>query len=276
LPDYPSPVCDSFLPALQTHIGRIGELTKVIRFDWRDRVLRTLPREQIDGLILFPATGKYEPVDLQRIKDFKIPVVVMSRMFNDFSVDCVSTDDDFGGALAADHLLSLGHRKLAVLISEPHVPTVDAKVDGFCKRAHLAGVDDVEVIDCRTQSGESSAQKAYEALKSTIETAGLTFTAIFVVSDASALGAIKACHVLGMEIPRQLSLIGSDGIQEGSLYHPALTTIFIDRDLEVYAAVDILSRRLAGNQEEAIQQLIRPRLIVRESTVPFKSEVTND
>ena len=156
LPDYPSPVCDFFLPALRTHIGQIGELAKVIRFDWRDRVLRTLPRDQIDGLILFPATGKYEPGDLQRIKDFKIPVVVMSRMFTDIAVDCVSTDDDFGGSLAADHLLSLGHRKLAVLISEPHVPTVDAKVDGFCKRAHLAGIDDVELIDCRTQSGEPS------------------------------------------------------------------------------------------------------------------------
>jgi len=272
VPDYPSPVCDAFLPALKTRIKQIGELSKIIRFDWRDRILRAIPRNQFDGLILFPAAGKYDPSDLQRIKDFKIPVVVMSRIFSDIAVDCVSTDDDFGGALAAEHLLSLGHRKLAVLISEPHVPTVDAKVNGFCKRAHLAGIDDVEIIDCQTQAGEQSSWKACETLKSRIETGGLTFSAVFVVSDASALGAIKACHTLKIDIPERLSLIGFDGIPEGEVYHPALTTIHCDRNLDVQAAVDILSCRLAGNQEQAIQRLIRPKLVIRESTVAPQSE----
>jgi DNA-binding LacI/PurR family transcriptional regulator len=275
LPDYPSPLWASFLPSFRKHIGRIGELSKVIRFDWQDRVLRTLPRERIDGLILFPAAAKYEPGDLQRIKDFKIPVVVMSRISNDIAMDYVSTDDAFGGALAAEHLLSLGHRKLAVLISEPHVPTVEAKVEGFYNRARLAGIEDVEIIDCRTQSGESSGQNAYDNLKSKIETLGLTFSAIFVVSDASALGAIKACHVLGIEIPKQLSLVGSDGIPEGSLYHPALTTIFIDRDQEVQAAVEILACRLAGDKADALQRSIRPRLVVRESTGPCAAAIIN-
>jgi DNA-binding LacI/PurR family transcriptional regulator len=272
MPDYPSPVYEAFLPALQAEVAQIGELSKIIRFDWRNRILRSVPRNQIDGLVLFPATGRYEPSDLQRMKDFDVPVVVMSRMFADIAVDCVATDDDFGGSLAAEHLLSLGHRKLAVLISEPHVPDVEAKVEGFCKRAHLAGLDDVELIDCGTQSGEPSSWKAYETLKSRIEAGGLTFSAVFVVSDSSALGAIKACHILGIDVPGQLSIIGADGIAEGAMYHPALTTVFGDRMLEVQAAVDILASRLAGDRGEAIQRLIRPTLVVRESTAAITVE----
>lgn len=272
MPDYPSPVFDAFLPALKTQLEQIGELSKIIRFDWRNRVVRSVPKNQIDGLVLFPATGKYEPSDLQRIKDFGIPVVVMSRMFADIAVDCVATDDDFGGSLAAEHLLSLGHRKLAVLISEPRVPDVDAKIEGFCKRAHLAGLDDIELIDCHTQPGDSASWKAYETLKSRIEAGGLTFTGVFVVSDSSALGAIKACHILGIDVPGQLSIIGADGIAEGAMYHPALTTVFGDRMLEVQAAADILALRLAGNRGQAIQRLIRPTLVVRDSTAAITVE----
>ena len=105
----------------------------------------------LKSLIRCKSPGSYFAAAGKRIKDFKIPVVVMARMSNDLAMDFVSTDDAFGGGLAAEHLLSLGHRKLAVLISEPHVPTVEAKVEGFeTGPGWLGFFQDVELIDCRT------------------------------------------------------------------------------------------------------------------------------
>jgi DNA-binding LacI/PurR family transcriptional regulator len=268
LPDYSSPVFDRLVNLTRKKISQVGELTRVIRYDWHDRILRSLPQDNLDGLILVLTSSCFEPGELLRVKEFKIPVVIVESMFKNFAMDCVTGDEEMVGAMAADHLLQLGHRKLAVLISEPKTVVVETRIEGFTKRAHLAGIDDVTLIDCRMQSGESCMQKGHDVLTEHLETNGLNFTGLYVVSDISALGAIKACQTLKIDIPSQLSLIGSDGNPEGAFYHPSLTTVEIDRAQIIQTALDILGRRMDGDSEIAIQKMIRPRLLMRESTCP--------
>jgi DNA-binding LacI/PurR family transcriptional regulator len=268
LPDYSSSIFDRLVALTRENIGQVGELVRVIRYDWHDRILRSLPQDNFDGLILLLTSSCFEPAELMRIKDFKIPVVIVESMFKNFAMDCVTSDEEMVGAMAADHLLKLGHRRLAVLISEPKVVVIQTRIEGFIKRAHLAGVDDVKVIDCQTQSGESSMQKGHDVLKDRLEKEGLDFTGLYVVSDGSALGAIKACQTLKIDIPTRLSIIGSDGNPEGAFYHPSLTTVEIDRTQIIQTALGVLAQRIDGNEEVAIQKMIRPRLVIRESTCP--------
>lgn len=266
--DWPCSLSDLFLSELSEKINQIGELTRVIRYNWADRIIRTLPREKIDALIIIPPGAKLEPSDIYRVYNFSIPVVLVDRVLHNLTVDCVGTDNEYGGAMVANHLIKSGHRKLAVLIAEPHVTTAESRVAGFCKQAKLSGIDHVEIIDCQTISGQNSTSQAYNVLKSKIETGGFNSTGLFVTSDPTALGALKALHDSGISIPKEVGVVGFDDIPESKFYHPSLTTIHQDVPAIAEAAIEIIEKRLSGRKAESYQRAIPPRLVIRESTGP--------
>lgn len=268
VPDVVSPVLDDYLELLRMRIEKNGDLAKVIRYDYRDRVPRTLPREPMDGLLFYPTASLLEGEEISRLKKFGLPVVILDGTYPNLAVDSVSANDTYGGSLAADHLLKLGHRRLGVLVSEPRTGTVDRRMEGFCLQARLMGVEEPTMYDAGTRTGESSIQKAYEEMKRRIAAGALNVTGLFVISDASAMGCLKACHKANIEVPIQLSVIGFDGVEEGAYYHPGLTTIRVDRDKEAQAALEILQRRWSGDSTHSIQKTICPKLVVRESTAP--------
>jgi DNA-binding LacI/PurR family transcriptional regulator len=74
-------------------------------------------------------------------------------------------------------------------------------------------------------------------------------------------------HDVGVALPGQMSLVGFDDIPMARCYHPSLTTIRQHYDKMAAAAVDILERRLGGDEMPRTQQMIAPSLVVRESTV---------
>jgi len=264
LPDYPSPNYDAYA-RLFAEVGQnAGCRTRIVRYDWRETVIRSVPRERFDGLIIVPSAGKVDIADLYRVRRQNIPFVILDRLLTDLEIDFVCSDDELGAAMAAEHLVKLGHRRLAMLLSEPRVD--EARERGFVRQAQLLRAENVSRIDCRTASGESSFRKAYETLMVQVDRKGLDFTGVFVLSDASALGAIKAFHDLNIKVPEAVSVVGFDGISEGEFYHPSLTTIGIDNEEKIHEAMKIIYRRLSGERNGALHHLVRPELIVREST----------
>lgn len=266
VPDVSSPVLDNYLELLRMRIEQNGDLAKVIRYDYRDRVPRTLPRESLDGLLFYPTASYMEGEEIVRLKKFGVPVVILDGTYPNLAVDSVSANDTYGGSLAADHLLKLGHRRLGILVGEPRTGTVDRRMEGFCLQARLMGVEEPQIYDAGTRTGEWSIQKAYEEMKQRIAAGALNVTGLFVVSDVTALGCLKACHETNIQVPEQISVIGFDGLEEGSFYHPSLTTIQVDRDKEARAALEILQRRWSGDSTPSIQKEICPKLITRDST----------
>jgi DNA-binding LacI/PurR family transcriptional regulator len=268
VPNYPSSIYETYITYLNNQVQRIGDLADVIRYDWRDRVIQKLPKQEIDALILIPTSVRLAPADLYGLSKFQIPVVLISRLIRDFTLDCVEPDNEMGAALAAEHLIRLGHQKLAILQAEPAGVSSDFRIAGFVRKAESLGIDKVEIIDSKTQPGENSAVKAYDCLKSRIQNADCSFTGLFVLSDGTALGAIKALHDCRIAIPGQVSIVGFDDAPEAALYHPALTTIRGDYEEVARTAVEIIERRLGGDRDGTIQRMIPPTLVKRESTGP--------
>lgn len=266
IPNYASSVYEDYLEQLMRHVDRIGEVAEVIRYDWRERILQTLPTERVDGLILVPTAYRLAPGDIASLSRFQIPIVLISRLMRDFTIDCVEPDNERGGELAAEHLIGLGHRKLAVLLAEPEGVTSDSRIVGFVRKAKAMGVEGVEIINAGTRPGEHAASKGHEFLKARIRNGGLTFSGLFILSDSTALGGLKALHDCGVAVPRTVSVVGFGDIPEARLYHPSLTTIHEDHDAVARVAVEIIERRLAGDREGTVQRTIPPTLIVREST----------
>ncbi len=247
-------------------VQRIGEVVEIIRYDWRERIVQSLPRKGIDALILIPTSCRLTPADFFGLSQMRVPVVMISRMIRDVAIDCVEPDNVMGGELAAEHLISLGHRNLAILQPEPGCASSESRIDGFTQKAKQSGIESVSLFDTQTRPGEHSALKAYTFLKARIQSEGLNFTGLFVSSDSAALGALRALHDLNISIPGKVSVVGFGDTQEAKLYHPSLTTVRGEYREVARQAVTIVERRLSGDEEDVIQKFIPMTLIPREST----------
>lgn len=268
VPNYPSSVYDAYIHALTQRVDRIGQLVHVLRYDPLDRLPLSPPRSEIDALVIIPTGQRLTPSDLHRISEFKLPTVMISRVLRDVTFDCVEPDNEIGGELAAQHLIELGHKRLAILLWEPAGVSTDSRIKGFLRVATRENLPEVEVIDCRTQPCENAAINAYKTLRAYLADRPRSFTGLFAISDATALGTLKALHDAKIAIPEQVSVVGFDDVPEAQLYHPALTTIRGDYDRVAETAIDIIERRLSGDSEDVIQTFIPPTLIRRESTGP--------
>jgi LacI family transcriptional regulator len=270
-PNFVSVVYESYLIQLSLAAERIGEVAEVIRYDWRNRILQELPsNKDIDGLILVPTSHRLTPEDFYGLSKFEVPVVLISRVLRDIAMDAVEPDNEMGGEMAAEHLIGLGHRKLAILLGQPVGVSTDSRVAGFCRKAKSMGVGEVEIISCETRPGEHANLVTYEKFKAKLAKDGLHFTGLFVDSDGSALGALKALHDLKISIPGQVSVVGYDDLPDSRVYYPSLTTIHEDHAEVARVAVEIIEKRLEGDREGTIQRTIPPTLVVRESTGPLK------
>jgi DNA-binding LacI/PurR family transcriptional regulator len=188
VPSYPSSVFEQYLEELTSQVKRRGEVVEVIRYDWRSRIVQTLPKKDIDALILVPTSGRLTPADFYGLSQYKVPVVMISRMIRDVAIDCVEPDNVMGGELAAEHLISLGIRSWRFYWPSRRACRSDSRIDGFTRRTAREGIEDVFLIDCETRPGENSAIKAYESLKAKINEKGLMFTGLFVLSEFDGVG----------------------------------------------------------------------------------------
>ena len=164
------------------------------------------------------------------------------------------------------HLLDLGHQKIAFIGASEELTLVGDRLDGYkagLEEANIAFDPDLVLEGDLTRKG------GYEATKRLIERSPRP-TAIIGVNDLTALGAIRAAQENGLTVGRDLAIAGFDGTVAGEHAHPALTTVHqpvyeIGRQVSAIL-IDLIEKK----PRSELQSLIRPRLIVRESTVNRK------
>ncbi len=185
----------------------------------------------------------------------------------------VGIDNHVAGALAADHLLSLGHRRLGVVALPAGMPVApDARVvrvrggfaerlAGFLERAAAAGIEpeSVAVADAVTNSTDAGAAAARELLARRRPP-----TAVFAVSDVLALGVLSAAADAGLDVPAALSVIGFDDIEESAHSRPALTTVAQDLREQGRLAARLVLDLVEGRRVRSTRRT--PHVLVREST----------
>ena len=128
---------------------------------------------------------------------------------------------------AAECLIRNGHRKLALILSEPWSIGDGRRNSGFLNYARLNGIEP-QIIDCHVEGGEASCSKVFDSILSYLQKNGPTFTGCFTMSDYSALGVISAIKEYGLRVPDDISIIGEAGIPSSAFFDPPLTTIAHD------------------------------------------------
>lgn len=222
------------------------------RDDWLDTFIRTGRTDGVivigqsdQGAVLASAAAKYRPL------------LVWGEQAPGDGPTTVGTDNVAGGRLAAQHLVDRGRRKLA-FFGDVGVPEFDARHAGF-----LAGLppelrDDVVLVPSPVtpEASEEAARDWFAA--------GNRPDGIFAASDVVAMSLIAAAEQQGLHVPRDLSVIGFDDIPLARLARPPLTTIRQDIEAGAHHLVDLLFRRIGGEDAGSVQ--IAPELVVRESS----------
>jgi len=187
----------------------------------------------------------------------------------------IGVDNLAASALAAQHLVRLGHRRLAVVTIPPKMPD-DAegtvvvsrrrfglRVTGFGAAAAKAGIDpaDITVVEAWNNSPDAAAEAIGPLLRARRRPTG-----IFCVSDVLGLGVLSAAADAGLHVPGDVSVVGFDGIDEGASSRPPLTTISQHLREQgraaARAALDLVEGRKPARHG------ITPELVLRASTAP--------
>ena len=236
--------------------------------DDRPQIERLVDGLGADGLVIAPRLdAPTAAATLEWLATSGVPTVLVERTATVGShhavLESVVSDHALGAAIAVQHLLSLGHRKVGAVMSR-NSPTTHHVVRGWHDAAAEAGFrpkDTVEILLPELRSAEWDA-----ALDDVIErTLSTGTTALLVHADNEAMALVQRCEERHLTVPGDLSVVAYDDEVAG-LFSPALTAVRPPRLSIGRAAVDLLAARFVDPGRPTHRVVISPSLRVREST----------
>jgi LacI family transcriptional regulator len=176
----------------------------------------------------------------------------------------VVLDHRRAAVLALEHLLQLGHRRIAFIKGQPFSSDTETRWSSIRDAARKLGlVIDPDLVT-QLQVDSPTPEPGYDVTKSLLAKYR-HFTAMFAFNDISAIGAIRALLDSGIKVPSDVSVIGFDDIQNAAFQNPRLTTIRQPLRRMGELAAETLLKRIRGGEYPKIIA-VEPELIVREST----------
>lgn len=227
------------------------------RPELRRRRIDLLLARRVDGILV--ADSHDDPGLLDHLVSVGMPhVLTLRRLPGRLSV---STDDLLGGRLAAEHLLSLGHRRIGVVAGDTRASTGRERTAGFLAACDDAGVEvpDELVVPC-----SFDVHGGVEATRQVLA-ADPDVTALFVASDNVAVGALGVLRDSGRSLPDDVAIVGYNDLDLAAALPVPLTSVD-SRLVEVgRRALGTLLELVHGGDPETV--LLEPRLVARASTV---------
>jgi len=212
---------------------------------------------QVEALILVGT--RLHDDDLLRAS-YGAPTVIVASGPDHPGVDTITTDDMLGAALAVDHLVSLGHRDI-VHLDGGHNISSRPRSRGYERAMRAAGL---EPRVLRGGDGESDAETAIVTL---VEEEAIP-TAIFAFNDLVAAGALDTLASAGLQVPRDISVVGYDNTFIADLNHLSLTAVNQPRRQMGELAVRTVLERIEDGRTEPTNVDLSPTIAVRGSTAP--------
>lgn len=262
--DLHNPFFAEFLDGLQTELYGGGLRLLVSSGRWDSDVaaeaVDAFLELRVDGLVLLSVMPEDETL---REAARTVPVVVVGeRNLGVAGADVIADDDELGGRLAVNHLVELGHRRIAHIAGVPSTSAAYRRsgYEGAMERNGLASEVHVEPGDFTEEGG-------YRATRTLLDRTPRP-TAIFAPNDLAAIGALSAADDCGLSVPADLSIVGYDNTNLAGIRRISLTSIDQPRrDMGRLAATQ-MSARIADPTRPTAQSLVVPHLVARGSTGP--------
>ncbi len=225
--------------------------------------LETLLQHRVAGLIFLDVAG--QPSTVQQALA-RVPAVFVG--FREEWGDSVSSNDEYGARLACEHLLALGHRRLAFLTTPVEQRADQARLHGFRQALALAGVGPGRVAIWEPPADQARVDGSPLPLRQ-LFTGPDAVTGVFASNDLTAIDLLEFCDRVGVRIPEDVSLVGFDDVPLAGLARISLTTIAQPRDELARLGVETLIDRLTGQHSGPPRhRLVDVHLVVRATTAP--------
>jgi DNA-binding LacI/PurR family transcriptional regulator len=190
----------------------------------------------------------------------KVPIAVVGWHVDDPAVDVVRTSDEHGMAQAVNHLVGLGHRRIAHIDGGASVISA-ARREGYAKAMHAHGLG----TNIRVISGGQSQLDGQRAVRALLFEGDLP-TALLAYNDDTAVAAMGLLAQQDIEVPGQLSIVGWDDGEAAALSPVGLTTVAQDPTEMARLAVERIVARIEGRRVDGHEIVLEPELRVRSST----------
>jgi LacI family transcriptional regulator len=216
-----------------------------------------------DGaVVLLPSESSAE---LKELMENGYPFVVVDpRELLDEGIAAVSATHWSGARAATNHLLSLGHRRIAVITGPADWAASQERLNGYRAALRAAGITPSPELIAEADFLIDGGRRAATELL----TQPHPPTAIFAFNDNMAVGVMQVAAERGLRIPRDLSIVGFDDSEQASIVTPPLTTVRQPLEEMGRIAVSLLMRLIDKQRVEALRVELATRLVVRDSTAP--------
>ncbi|WP_312807689.1 LacI family DNA-binding transcriptional regulator [Comamonas sp.] len=226
--------------------------------------LDVLSQKRVDGLIV--ASTSDDALMSQHLVQTALPMVLIDRAIAGLERPCVQTDHVQGGMLATQHLMALGRKRIACVAGPQDLQSSEQRVQGWRQALQLVGLPSDLLMH-----GDFTVNGGYVAMQRLLHDGGANRpTAVFACNDLMAMGALRAVHEAGLQVPRDVAVVGYDDIELASYTQPALTTVAQPtRAMAQQALAWLLERIQAGRSSgpaAAATQMLVPALVTRESS----------
>lgn len=228
-----------------------------------EQALQLLRERQVDGLVI--CSSRLGQSRLEQLAHGKTPIVFINSAPTPSTVGSVETDHEAGMRAAVDHLVQLGHRRIAYLGGPLASQVQQRRLQAFRDAAGDLGVRTPD--GSRPPTVEGGEAGTHTLLRE--DDPDVRPTALIAYNDLMASGALLASRARGLRVPEDLSVIGHDDIPMVALLSPALTTVRQLMQELGSRVVAMLVGHLQGSVAANPMILsLRPQLIVRASTAP--------
>lgn len=238
----------AFVVETQDDVERLGRVVNHLFGRSIDAIISTAARQGTEGIL--------------RKAERQVPVVLADRSLPGSGLSTVAPDDVLGASLVAQHLLSLGHRRVAQLSGPPGVSSFARRTAGFKEVIADGGGEVLDAGDSASDPNVAEGSRLTDRLLAEDEPP----TAIFAQNDLLALGALSSVQAHGNRCPSDISLVGYDDMPLTEYTNPPLTTVRLPGYQLGRMAAELAVSLTEDNQAESTDLRLSPSLVVREST----------
>ncbi|WP_372629902.1 GntR family transcriptional regulator [Cohnella sp.] len=230
-----------------------------------------LPQDPGAGIILLTTMDSFDQSRLSAWQQEKRRIVTVHFYYPHLGIPYVIVDNLTGGYLATQHLLSLGHRRIGVILTGNSILEINQefslRLQGYRLALSQRQISfDPELVAIMSGDHErvSMGNDGFRRLMSLDDPP----TAIFATSDYKAMGAVYAAKELGMKVPEEVSIMGYDDVKVSKYTYPTLSTVNQNTYKLGQRAAEILLYEMKDGENRLVKDEIVPTLVQRDSTGP--------
>ena len=262
VPDITNPVFPPILQGIEASAAARGYFVFVANVAdpaLAPPIVERMLAQQVDGLV--NAIARRDDPLLAYLSRVGTHTVLVNRADESGRLPAVVSDDRLAMKLAVEHLVGLGHKRIAHLAGPQQVPTGVGRRQGFEQALRDHGLAPANVVEC-----ESYSREAGRAAMQQLLAAPTRPDAVVCCNDLVALGAYDVLRAQGIRVPQDISITGHNDMPLVDMVNPPLTTIRLPHRELGWRAAEMLFDEIEGKALSASTVVLRPELIVREST----------